>query len=142
FANRLVPRLEGAPKVLRATRPSGPEPVTQSFADAGEEASFIVDRIRALQEEGVRHESIALLFRTNARSADFEEALSDAEIPFQGAALLARDAARQLLKALRGSGLPASAVGRVAREQGLLGQIPDRLGEREVTRQNDLARLV
>ena len=31
---------------------------------------------------------------------------------------------------------------RVARDQGLLERVPDRLGERELTRQNDLARLV
>ena len=83
---------------------------------------------------------MAILFRTNARSADYEEALSEAGIPSQGAALLSRDAARQLLKALRGR--PVSDVPRIAREQGLLDVVPDRLGEREVTRQNDLARLV
>ena len=32
FANRLVPKLGGAEKVLRATRPAGPEPVARSFA--------------------------------------------------------------------------------------------------------------
>ena len=81
-----------------------------------------------------------MLFRTNARSADYEEALSESGIPSQGAALLARDAAKQLLKALRGR--PVSDVPKIAREQGLLEVIPDRLGEREVTRQNDLGRLV
>jgi DNA helicase-2/ATP-dependent DNA helicase PcrA len=142
FANRLVPELGGAPKVLRATRPAGPEPVTESFKEPEHEATFIVERMRALRDEGLAYEEMALLFRTNARSADFEEALSDAEIPFQGAALLARDGARQLLKALRGSGGSVSEVRRVALEQGMLETIPDKLGEREVTRQNDLARLV
>jgi DNA helicase-2/ATP-dependent DNA helicase PcrA len=85
---------------------------------------------------------MALLFRTNARSADFEEALTDAQIPFQGAAFLSRQGAKQLLKALRGSGGSVSEVRRVALEQGMLEVIPDKLGEREVTRQNDLARLV
>ena len=42
-----------------------------------------------------------MLCRTNARLADFEEPLHEAKIPFQGAALLAREAARQLLKQLR-----------------------------------------
>ena len=83
---------------------------------------------------------MAILFRTNARSADYEEALSEAGVPSQGAALLARDAAKQLLKALRGR--PVSDVPKIAREQGLLDVVPDRLGEREVTRQNDLGRLV
>jgi DNA helicase II / ATP-dependent DNA helicase PcrA len=140
FANRLVPKLGGAEKVLRATRPEGPEPVARSFAEPVLEAGFLVERIRELYAVGTPYEQMAILFRTNARSADYEEALHDAEIPSQGAALLSRDAAKQLLKALRGR--PLSDVRGVAREQGMLETIPDRLGEREVTRQNDLARLV
>jgi DNA helicase-2/ATP-dependent DNA helicase PcrA len=140
FANRLVPKLGGAEKVLRATRPAGPEPVTRSFDGAHLEAVFVVECIRELHDEGMPYEEIAILFRTNARSADYEEALSEAEIPSQGAALMAREGAKQLLKAMRGRPLPD--VRRVARDQGMLDPIPDRLGEREVTRQNDLARLV
>src|SRR5438034_8794849 len=45
FANRLVPRLGGAEKVLRATRASGAEPVTRSFDDAEDEAALIVERM-------------------------------------------------------------------------------------------------
>jgi DNA helicase-2/ATP-dependent DNA helicase PcrA len=142
FANRLVPRLGGAEKVLRATRPSGDTPVTRSFGEAEDEAAFIVERVRELHAGGVPYEEMALLIRTNARSADFEEALTDAEIPSQGAALLSRDGARQLLKALHASGALVSEVRRIAFEQGMLEVIPDKLGEREVTRQNDLARLV
>jgi DNA helicase II / ATP-dependent DNA helicase PcrA len=140
FANRLVPKLGGAEKVLRATRPGGPEPVARSIAEPVLEAAFVVERIRELHANGTPYEEMAILFRTNARSADYEEALHDAEIPSQGAALLSRDAAKQLLKALRGR--PLSDVRRIARDQGMLETIPDRLGEREVTRQNDLARLV
>ena len=140
FANRLVPKLGGAEKVLRATRPAGPEPTARSFAGPVLEAAFLVERIRELHTNGTPYEEMAILFRTNARSADYEEALHDAEIPSQGAALLSRDAAKQLLKALRGR--PLSDVRRIARDQGMLEAIPDRLGEREVTRQNDLARLV
>src|SRR5215218_3454247 len=143
LANRLVPRLGGAEKVLRPTRAGGAEPLTRPFPTADEEGVFLVERIQALHAEGTLLEEIALLCRTNARLADFEEVLADAKIPFQGAALLARDGARQLLKALRGSGGPvAHEVRRVARDQGLLERVPDRLGERELTRQNDLARLV
>ena len=142
FANRLVPRLGGAEKVLRATRPGGDAPATRFFPEAEDEASFIVERMRELHESGTPYEEMALLFRTNARSADFEEALTEARIPFQGAAFLSRDGARQLLKALRNSGGSVGEVRGVALEQGLLETIPDKLGDREVTRQNDLARLV
>jgi len=142
-ANRLVPKLGGAEKVLRAARADGPEPVLRSFPAPDAEAAYIVDRVRALHGEGVPYEEMALLYRTNARSADFEEAFSLAELPFQGAALLARDGARQLLKSLRGAGgSVALTVRRVARDQGLLDRLPDGLGEREVTRQQDLGRLV
>jgi DNA helicase-2/ATP-dependent DNA helicase PcrA len=140
FANRLVPKLGGAEKVLRATRPAGPEPIARSFSDPGLEATFLVERVRELHESGTAYEEMAILFRTNARSADYEEALSEAGIPSQGAALLSREGAKQFLKALRGRAL--SDAHRIARDQGLLEKLPDRLGEREVTRQNDLARLV
>jgi DNA helicase II / ATP-dependent DNA helicase PcrA len=143
-ANRLVPQLGGAEKVLRSVRSGGPEPLLRSFPGPEAEAELIVERVRDLYHEGVPYEEMALLYRTNARSADFEEVFTAVGIPFQGAALLARDAARQLLKGLRGAGSASVAltVRRVARAQGLLDPIPDGLGEREVTRQNDLARLV
>jgi ATP-dependent DNA helicase UvrD/PcrA len=84
-----------------------------------------------------------VLVRTNARTTEFEEAFHDAGIPFQGASLLARDAARQLLKALRSLRGPAAEIVReLAVRQGLLAEVPDKLGEREQTRQADLTRLV
>ena len=143
FANRLVPKLGGAEKTLRSTRPGGPEPVALAFDDEEAEAAFVVERIRALHAAGLPLEEIAVLVRLNARSADFEEVFAEARIPFQGAALLTRDAARQLLKALdRNAPSVAAEVRRTACAQGMLDDPPDRLGEREQTRQNDLARLV
>jgi DNA helicase II / ATP-dependent DNA helicase PcrA len=143
LANRLVPRLGGAEKTLRATRPAGPDPELRAYAGPEDEAGAIVARVQELAGEGVALEEVAVLLRTNARSADFEEAFHDAGVPFQGASLLARDAARQLLKRVqRTNGPLAEAVARAAREQGLVDPVPDGLGERELTRQNDLARLV
>ena len=142
-ANRLVPRLGGAEKMLRAIRPQGPEPALRGFDSPEDEGAFVVERVRALRAEGVPHEEMAVLMRLNARSVDFEELFADAKIPFQGAALLARDAARQLLKGLRGAGFGplAQEVRRVARQQGMVEPVPDGLGERELVRQADLARL-
>ena len=143
LANRLVPQLGGAEKTLRATHAAGPEPELRPFAAPEDEAAAIVTRVQELAGEGVALEETAVLLRTNARSADFEEAFHKAGLPFQGASLLARDAARQLLKRLRGAKGPlAETVERAAREQGLVDPVPDGLGERELTRQNDLARLV
>ncbi len=136
LANRLVPRLGGSAKTLAPTVPAGPEPVVGPGLD-------VVAHVRQLHEGGLALEEMAVLVRTNARTTEYEEAFHEAAIAFQGASLLARDAARQLLKALRGRSGPASAAVReLAVRQGLLAEIPDKLGEREQTRQADLARLV
>ena len=144
LANRVVPSLGGAEKVLRATRSPGPEPLTRSFPAREAEVGFIVEHVRALQTEGVPLEEIAVLCRTNARLADFEEAFHEATIPFQGAALLGREAARQLLRRLRTYESPAVAatVRASAEEAGWREALPEKLGEREVVRQADLGRLV
>ena len=98
FANRLVPVLGGVEKRLEAVKPGGPEPVARSVEGSAETA-FVVERIRELEAAGVPFHEIAVLYRTNARSDGFEEALSAAGIPFEvrGAAFLARQAARRLL---------------------------------------------
>ncbi len=144
LANRLVPRLGGADKVLRATHPSGPAPVARGFDGPDAEDAWIAAEVKRLHHEGTPFEEIAVLARTNARLADFEEAFHDAEVPFQGSSLLGRDAARRLLKALDrdGSTGVAARVRALAGEAGLLAVLPDKLGDREQTRQADLARLV
>jgi DNA helicase II / ATP-dependent DNA helicase PcrA len=136
LANRLVPGLGGAVKTLRPTLADGPEPEVRP-------AAALAPRIAELAAAGVPLEEQAVLVRTNARAADFEEELHDAGIPFQGASLLARDAARRLLKALpRGAAEAGPVVREAARAQGWLESPPEKLGEREQTRQADLARLV
>ena len=132
LANRLVPKLGGAEKTLRATRADGPEPELHACED---EAAFAVERIRAL---GVPYEDVAILCRTNARLVDFEEALHEAGIPAQGASFLGRESARYVLRRLAS---PAD-VRRLAEERGWLEDPPDKLGEREMVRQTDLGRLV
>jgi DNA helicase-2/ATP-dependent DNA helicase PcrA len=143
LANRLTPQLGGAEKTLRPTRADGPEPVVRGFESLEDEGAFVLERVRELAAEGVPYEGMAVLFRLNSRSADFEELFGDARIPFQGAALLARDGARQVLKGLRGAGFGSltGEVRRVVREQGLVEPSPDGLGERELVRQADLRRL-
>lgn len=137
FANRLVPRLGGAEKRLRAVRASGPEPVLLAAADRATEVAAVVARVRELE---VAHEDVAVLVRINARSEDFEEAFAAAGIPFQvrGGAFLRRPAARRTLALLR-RGL---SVREAALEQAWMEQVPEGVGEEEATRQADLARLV
>ncbi|MDX6509693.1 MAG: ATP-dependent helicase UvrD/PcrA [Gaiellaceae bacterium] len=144
LANRLVPRLGGSEKVLRATRPSGPAPELAQCIDPEAQCAALVARARALRAEGLAYEEMAILFRLNSRSAELESALAEADIPFQGASLLARDAARGLVKVLRRRGVEpaATAVRAAAAQQGWVEQPQTGLGEREQTRQNDLAFLV
>jgi DNA helicase-2/ATP-dependent DNA helicase PcrA len=145
LANRIVPALGGAEKVLRATRKDGPPPVTQAFATREDEADFLVERVRSLRGDGVAYDQIAVLCRTNARLADFEEVFHEAKLPFQGAALLGREAARRLLRELRKRGdftAVAATVRGQAEDAGWLEHPPDKLGERELVRQQDLRRFV
>ena len=144
LANRLVPKLGGAEKLLRPTRPSGPAPVSRSFATEEGEDAWITVEAERLHAAGTPYEEIAVLARTNARLADFEEVFHDAGLPFQGSSLLGRDAARRLLRLIErdGSSTVAARVRTLAEQAGMLPTLPDKLGERELTRQSDLARLV
>jgi DNA helicase-2/ATP-dependent DNA helicase PcrA len=142
FANRLVPRLGGAEKRLRAVREPGPEPVLLAAADRADEVAAVVARVRELD---MPYEKMAVLVRINARSEDFEEAFAAAGIPYQvrGGAFLGRPAARRTLSVLRRSEQPAAAAVRAAAlEQGWVEVVPDGVGDEEATRQADLTRLV
>jgi DNA helicase-2/ATP-dependent DNA helicase PcrA len=106
-----------------------------------------VEQIRALAAEGVAYAEIAVLFRLNARSEDWEARLTEAEIPFQvrGGSFLNRPAARRLLRVLVGSESTSVAddVRLAAIEQGWeQGEPLEGIGEYEATRQHDLGRLV
>ena len=146
LANRLVPRLGGSDKVLRATLPGSSAPALTVFPAREDEVAGVAERIRALASDGVPYEEIAVLYRTNARSEEFEEALAEAGIPYQvrGGSFLEREAARRVVAEL-GSSVSADVAGAVreaARKQGLVAGRVKGLGEYETSRQEDLARLV
>jgi DNA helicase-2/ATP-dependent DNA helicase PcrA len=146
FANRLVPKLGGARKVLTPVRPAGAEPIARAHPDLASEVAALVREVGAVHGDGLAFEQMAVLYRINSQSEDFEEALSRAGIPYQvrGGAFLSRPAARQMLRVLRRSaGAPlAETVRATSQAQGLLAVPPDGLGEEEMTRQSDLGRLV
>jgi len=146
FANRLVPALGRVAKKLRATRDPGPEPQVEVRVTREAEIAWIVERIRALRQEEVLDEEIAVLLRVNARSDDLEGPLAEAGIPYQvrGGSFLERPAVRAVLRLLRRAAeVPAADAVRTAAEQaGLLDEVPDELGEEGVTFQEDLRRLV
>ena len=147
LANRLVPGLGGRKKVLRPTIGSGPEPTVQSFQSNEVEAAFIARRIVRLHGQGVERREMAILYRVNYRSSDFEAALLAAGIPFQvrGGGLLKREAARQIFPRLGRRRLEFG-VGAVVREEarrsGYLVNPPDEFGAADRTIQEDLAQFI
>ncbi|MFC4506538.1 MULTISPECIES: ATP-dependent DNA helicase UvrD2 [Streptomyces] len=68
---------------LISQRAPGPEPVYTEYTDEPAEAEGAARRIRELLAAGVPAAEIAVLFRTNAQSETYEQALADAGVPYQ-----------------------------------------------------------
>ncbi|MBE8472466.1 ATP-dependent DNA helicase UvrD2 [Streptomyces justiciae] len=68
---------------LVSQRAPGPEPVYTEYTDEPTEAEGAARRIRELLAAGVQAAEIAVLFRTNAQSETYEQALADAGVPYQ-----------------------------------------------------------
>ncbi|WP_345535637.1 ATP-dependent DNA helicase UvrD2 [Phytohabitans rumicis] len=108
LANAVIRQARGAEARLRlelvGQRPAGPEPDLRIFADEPAEAAGVAARCKQLIAAGTPAREIAVLFRTNAQSEAYEEALADAEVPYvvQGAArFFDRVEIRQAIVALR-----------------------------------------
>ncbi|MBT2472856.1 ATP-dependent DNA helicase UvrD2 [Streptomyces sp. ISL-66] len=68
---------------LVSQRETGPDPVYAEYPDEPAEAEGIARRIRELIAAGVPAGEIAVLFRINAQSEVYEQALADAGVPYQ-----------------------------------------------------------
>ncbi|MEU8587748.1 ATP-dependent DNA helicase UvrD2 [Streptomyces sp. NPDC048664] len=68
---------------LISQRAQGPEPAYSEYTDEPAEAEGAARRVRGLLAAGVPPAEIAILFRTNAQSEIYEQALADAGIPYQ-----------------------------------------------------------
>ncbi|MFI2430834.1 ATP-dependent DNA helicase UvrD2 [Streptomyces sp. NPDC018693] len=68
---------------LISQRAPGPEPAYTEYTDEPAEAEGAARRIRELLDAGTPAAEIAILFRTNAQSETYEQALADAGIPYQ-----------------------------------------------------------
>jgi ATP-dependent DNA helicase UvrD/PcrA len=91
---------------LRAQRPSGPAVRYQPAPDEVAEADAVADAVGALVRDGVAASQIAVLFRINAQSEGFEEALASRGLPYvvRGAArFFDRGEVRQAVTLLRGA---------------------------------------
>ncbi|MCL2732920.1 MAG: ATP-dependent DNA helicase UvrD2, partial [Actinomycetia bacterium] len=68
---------------LVSQRDAGPDPVYHEYSDEPAEAEGTARRIRQLIDSGVRPSEIAVLYRINAQSEVYEQALADAGVPYQ-----------------------------------------------------------
>jgi DNA helicase-2/ATP-dependent DNA helicase PcrA len=108
LANAVIRQARGGEARLRLAlqgqRPPGPEPDLRIFPDEPAEAAAVAKRCAELIGAGTPAREIAVLFRTNAQSEAYEEALAEAGVPavVTGAArFFERPEVRQAMVALR-----------------------------------------
>jgi DNA helicase-2/ATP-dependent DNA helicase PcrA len=99
---------------LRAQQPPGEPVAWRELPDEVAEAEAVADDIVALQRSGMPLREMAVLFRINAQSESFEEALASRSVPYvvRGAArFFERPEVRQALALLRASARAGEATG-------------------------------
>ncbi|WP_203785996.1 ATP-dependent DNA helicase UvrD2 [Paractinoplanes rishiriensis] len=108
LANAVIRQARGSEARLRlelvGQRPPGAEPELKIFPDEAAEAAAVARRCRELIATGTPASEIAVLFRINAQSETYEEALAAAEVPYvvRGAErFFERTEIRQAMIALR-----------------------------------------
>ncbi|MBL1076351.1 ATP-dependent DNA helicase UvrD2 [Nocardia sp. 2] len=108
LANRVIGaargRIAGTRLQLIGQRPDGAEPVFAEFDDEPAEAAGVARAVGKLLGNGVPAAEIAILYRINAQSEAYEQALTEAGIPYQvrgGEGFFNRPEVRQAVQALR-----------------------------------------
>lgn len=108
LANRVIAaargRVAGSKLHLIGQREPGPSPTFHEHPDEVAEAASVARSIKRLVESGTPAAEIAVLYRINAQSEAYEEALTEAGIPFQvrgGEGFFSRQEIRQSLLALQ-----------------------------------------
>lgn len=108
MANRVIgaarERPAGSRLMLVGQRAPGPEPRFAEYDDEPAEATAVAARIKDLLDGGVPASEIAVLFRVNAQSEVYEQALAELGIPYLlrgGERFFARPEVRQAMIALR-----------------------------------------
>ena len=85
LANAVMRQARGGEARLRVAlqgqRPPGPEPDLRIFGDEPSEAAAVAARCAELVTTGTPPREIAVLYRTNAQSQVYEEALAEAGVP-------------------------------------------------------------
>jgi len=108
LANRVIAvakgRMAGSRLHLVGQRDPGPEPIFREHPDEVAEANAVSAAIKKLIENGTAPSEIAVLYRINAQSEVYEEALTAAGIAFQvrgGEGFFSRQEIRQAMLALQ-----------------------------------------
>ena len=97
-------RMAGSKLHLVGQRPPGPSPTFHEHPDEVAEAAAVARSIKGLIESRTPPSEVAVLYRINAQSEVYEEALTEAGIPFQvrgGEGFFSRQEIRQSLVALQ-----------------------------------------
>ncbi|MBH1935713.1 ATP-dependent DNA helicase UvrD2 [Streptomyces sp. AV19] len=131
LANELLAQARGRAADHRlelvSQRESGPEPAYAEFADEPAEAEGVARRVRDLIASGVPAGGIAVLYRINAQSEGYEQALADVGVPYQlrGAErFFERPEVREAQLLLRGAARAATGTDpRLAAAEDLAGQV-------------------
>ncbi|WP_272937598.1 ATP-dependent DNA helicase UvrD2 [Mycolicibacterium celeriflavum] len=108
LANRVIAaargRMAGSRLHLVGQRDPGPAPTFAEYPDEVAEANAVAKQVKRLLESGTEPAEIAVLYRINAQSEVYEEALTEAGVPFQvrgGEGFFSRQEIRQALVALQ-----------------------------------------
>ncbi|MDQ4030799.1 MAG: ATP-dependent DNA helicase UvrD2 [Actinomycetota bacterium] len=124
LANRVISaaasRPAGARLQLEGQQPAGPEPSFDEHDDEPTEAIAVAEAIAELLSQGMAAAEIAVLYRVNAQSEAYEQALDARGIPFQirgGERFFQRPEVRAAIRALRA----AATAGTVHKSAGDLG---------------------
>jgi DNA helicase-2/ATP-dependent DNA helicase PcrA len=99
---------------LRAERPDGPQPTLTSYDDEAAEATGVARAAARLIAKGTPAREIAVLYRINAQSEAFEEALGAAGVPYvlRGeSAFFDRGEVREAMTRLRGAARAGESAG-------------------------------
>jgi DNA helicase-2/ATP-dependent DNA helicase PcrA len=104
----LANRVLGRRSLLRLVgqRQAGPRPEFAEYDDEPAEAAAVASRCRLLIETGTPPSEIAVLFRVNAQSETYEQALADAGVPYVlrgGERFFERPEIREAIVLLRGA---------------------------------------
>ena len=111
LANALMKRATGVGVELIGQRPDGPKPTFAEFDDEPAEAATTAAACAQLMAEGTPASEIAILFRVNAQSEVYEQALAEAGVPYilrGGERFFDRPEIREARLLLRGAARAAS----------------------------------